>query len=392
MAATQKMNEPEIACPAAVPPPPLDAAFLQAILEHVAHPIFVKDREFRFVLVNDALAKLVAIPRERLLGATDYDFFPRHEADHFRAKDEALFALGDVVEAVEERLTDGEGDVHVLATTKVPLRTPEGVITHLVGIVHDITDLARAQDDLRQRNERLEGFLSERASALEAAQQELMRRQRLALIGQLSGGIAHQVRNPLATIRNATYLLRLALGDDLHDDVRRSLDIIDDEVARANRIITDLVDYARVGPARRRRSALGYALGQAQGGVVVPEQVTLTIDVPEPCDVCVDCEQVQRALCNLLRNAVEAASPVGAVTLTATEDADWVTLEVIDSGPGLPEDVRTQLDDPNDETRPTGVGMGLLTARALIENQGGTLRHESRAEGGSRFVATLPRR
>lgn len=386
------MNEPEIACPPAVPPPPLDAAFLQAILEHVAHPIFVKDREFRFVLVNDALAKLVAIPRERLLGATDYDFFPRHEADHFRAKDEALFALGDVVEAVEERLTDGEGDVHVLATTKVPLRTPEGVITHLVGIVHDITALARAQDDLRQRNERLEGFLSERASALEAAQQELMRRQRLALIGQLSGGIAHQVRNPLATIRNATYLLRLALGDDLHDDVRRSLDIIDDEVARANRIITDLVDYARVGPARRRRSALGYALGQAQGGVVVPEQVTLTIDVPEPCDVCVDCEQVQRALCNLLRNAVEAASPVGAVALTATEEADWVTLEVIDSGPGLPEDVRTQLDDPNDETRPTGVGMGLLTARALIENQGGTLRHESRAEGGSRFVATLPRR
>ncbi len=386
------MNEPESARPDAVPPPPLDAAFLHAILEHVAHPIFVKDRGFRFVLVNDALSKLVAIPRERLLGATDYDFFPRSEADYFRARDEELFIRGEVVEAVEERLTDGAGEVHVLATTKVPLRTRAGEITHLVGIVHDITALARAQDDLRQRNERLEGFLSERASALEAAQQELMRRQRLALIGQLSGGIAHQVRNPLATIRNATYLLRLALGDDLHDDVRRSLDIIDDEVARANRIITDLVDYARVGPAQRRRCALAYALGQAQGGVIVPEAVALTITVPEPCDVCVDCEQVQRALCNLLRNAVEAASPVGVVSVTATEDVAWVTLEVSDSGPGLPDDVRTQLDDPNDDTRPTGVGMGLLTARALIENQGGTLRHEPRGDGGTRFVATLPRR
>lgn len=386
------MSEPESARPDAVTLPPLDAAFLQAILEHVAHPIFVKDRAFRFVLVNDALAKLVAISRERLLGATDYEFFPRPEADHFRAKDEELFARGEVVEAVEERLTDGDGEVHVLATTKVPLRTPSGEITHLVGIVHDITDLARAQDDLRQRNERLEGFLSERASALEAAQQELMRRQRLALIGQLSGGIAHQVRNPLATIRNATYLLRLALGDDPHDDVRRSLDIIDDEVARANRIITDLVDYARVGPARRRRCALAYALGQAQGGVIVPEQLTLTLTVPEPCDVCVDCEQVQRALCNLLRNAVEAASPTGEVSVTATEDLEWVTLEVTDSGPGLPDDVRTQFDAPDDDTRPTGVGMGLLTARALIENQGGTLRHEPRVEGGTRFVATLPRR
>lgn len=370
----------------------LSARFLEDIIEHIAHPIFVKDRSFRFVLVNDALTRMVAIPRERLLGATDYDFFPRAEADHFREKDQEIFDRGEIVEVVEERLTDAGGVIHVLATTKVPLRRGDGTITHLVGIIHDITALSLAREELRQRNERLEVFLSERAEALEAAQQELMRRQRLALIGQLSGGIAHQVRNPLATIRNATYLLRLALGDDLHDDVRRSIDIIDEEVARAGRIISDLVEYARVGPAKRRRCALGYIVGQAEGGVLWPSGVRLEMQLPEPCDVHVDCEQVQRAVCNLLRNAVEAASPSGTVRVVAHAADHWVRLEVIDSGRGLSDDVRAQLDDPDEETRPTGVGLGLLTARALVENQGGSLRHEPAPGGGTRFIATLPMR
>ncbi|MEZ4393563.1 MAG: PAS domain-containing protein [Polyangiales bacterium] len=370
----------------------VSGSFLRNILEHVAHPIFVKDRSFRFVLVNDALVRMVSIPKERLLGATDYDLFPAHEADHFRAKDQEIFDRGEIIEVVEERLTDSVGTVHVLATTKVPLRTENGAITHLVGIVHDITALTRAREDLRQRNELLESYLSERASALELAQQELLRRQRLALIGHLSGGFAHQVRNPLATISNATYLLRLALGKNPDPDVQRSLAIIDDEVRRANRIVTDLVDYARVGPARRRSCALGYTVGQAQGGVAVPEGVEVEYDVPETCEVCVDAEQVQRAICNLLRNAVMAAQPAGRVSVSAREDGDWVLLEVTDSGEGLPEDVRMQFDHPDEETRPTGVGIGLLTARALLENQGGALRYERAPAGGSRFIATLPRR
>lgn len=370
----------------------LSAEFLRSIIEHVAHPIFVKDRSFRFVLVNDALAKMVALPKDRLIGATDYDFFPAREADHFRAKDQELFDRGEVVEVVEEKLTDAGGHVHYLATTKVPLRTATGEITHVVGIVHDITPLALAREDLRTRNELLERVLSERGEALEVAQQELMRRQRLALIGHLSGGFAHQVRNPLATISNASYLMRLVLGKNLHDDVRRSLEIIDEEVSRANRIITDLVDYARVGVAKRRQCALGYVVEQAQGGVAIPAGIEVEYDLPDACEVCIDCEQVQRALCNLMRNAVQASAPSGRVTVRAREDGDWVSLSVSDTGAGLPEEVRMQLDHPDEETRPTGVGIGLLTARALVENQGGTLLYERLSDGGSRFTATLPRR
>lgn len=369
----------------------LDAAFLRAIIEHVAHPIFVKDRAFRFVLVNDALAQMVAIRREDLIGHTDYDFFPQHQSDHFRAKDLEVFARGEVVEVAEERITGASGEVHVLATTKVPLRDARGEITHLVGIIHDITALARAREDLRERNARLEGYLSERASALHEAQQELMRRQRLAVIGQLAGAVAHQVRNPLATIRNAAYLLKLTLGSAINEDAQRSLDIINDEVVRANGIITDLLEYARVRAPQRRSCALSYLVLQALGGVESPESLRIDCEVPETIEVNVDAEQVQRALYNLLRNAVEAAGDEGEVTVTAEVRGDEVHVLIRDTGAGLPEDVRAQLDAPSEATRPSTVGLGLMTARALIENQGGALRYRDGANGGSSFDVILPK-
>lgn len=383
-------NAPE-SSPGPANEPPLDGSFLYAILEHVAHPIFVKDRKFRFVVVNHALTDLVSLSKEQLLGKTDYDFFPRHEADQFREKDEELFRRGEVVEIIEERITDTHGELHVLSTTKVPLRDAHGEITHLVGIIHDITALARAREDLRERNARLEEFLSERASALHDAQQELMRRQRLSVIGQLAGGVAHQVRNPLATIRNAAYLLKLTLGPGISDDARHALEIINDEVNRANGIITDLVEYARVHAANRKACSLAYLKSQALGGIEVPEGVRLECDVPETCVVNVDGEQVQRALFNLLRNAVEAASPDGEVVVAVETHHDEVHVIIRDTGAGLPDDVCAQLDAPTETTRPSTVGLGLMTARALIENQGGALRYRALPEGGSRFEVVLPK-
>lgn len=88
---------------------PVGDDFLAAIIEHVAHPIFVKDRQFRFVVLNRALSELVGVPREKMLGRTDYDFFPKAEADFFRAKDEETMSRGHVVDITEEAITDAHG-------------------------------------------------------------------------------------------------------------------------------------------------------------------------------------------------------------------------------------------------------------------------------------------
>ena len=190
---------------------PFEAAFLEAIFEHVAHPLFVKDRAFRFVLVNRALCEMVGRSRDDLLGRTDYDFFTPAEADNFRREDLEVFTLGRerIIEA--EPLTDARGKRHILATTKVPLRQATGEVTHVVGIIHDITELKAAEEALRHANEALDHRVAERTAALAAAQAELMRKERLAALGQLAGGLAHQIRNPLGAIVNAAALLERSL-------------------------------------------------------------------------------------------------------------------------------------------------------------------------------------
>ena len=113
--------------------------FFAEIVDCVADPIFVKDREYRFALVNDALCSMVGFPRGELLGKTDYDFFPAAQADFFRGKDAEMFATGSRVKIEEEPITDAAGATHVLSTIKAPLRDDRGEVTTFVedGLVVD---------------------------------------------------------------------------------------------------------------------------------------------------------------------------------------------------------------------------------------------------------------
>ncbi len=367
----------------------LSGEFLSSIVDHVAHPIFVKDREYRFVLLNRAMESMLGIPRADMLGHTDYDFFPKEQADWFRAKDTEMFSGGETVEISEEPLTDAHGQRHTLATTKVPLRGADGVISHLVGIIHDITPLKRAEAALKEVTGALELRVQERTNELLDTQAELVRRERLAVIGLFAGSLAHQIRNPLGSIKNAAYLVKLA-NPTQDEDIRRALDIIQDEVGRANQIITDLVDYARVTPAQRRVVPVELLMELATHGLDLPANVTVTTECPELPTVSVDPSQLQRALQKLVRNALQAMPRGGTLTLRARRDNDGVFFSIGDTGRGIPDDVRSRLFEPLVSGNTGGLGLGLITARALVENQGGALAVEKSDADGTTLVIRLP--
>ncbi|MEZ4410822.1 MAG: PAS domain S-box protein [Polyangiales bacterium] len=368
----------------------MDEAFLAAVIEAIAHPVFVKDRAFRFVLVNRALCEMVGLSREAMIGRTDHDFFPREEADFFRLKDTEALSAERAVSVSEETITDAHGVTHTLSTTKVPLRGPDGAVTHLVGIIHEITALKEAAEVLQRTNEILEDRVRERTEALEAAQSELVRRERLAVLGQFAGGVAHQIRNPLGSIKNAAYLVKLALRPAPPEDVVRALDIIHDEVGRANQIITDLMEYARVSPPSRRRTTAAFLVEQALDGLG-EQDVTVDVDVPEALpDLDVDPLQVQRALQNLADNALQAMTGGGRLGVRASLAGDFVRVEVSDTGPGIAPEVRHRLFEPLVSTYPGALGLGLITAKALIEANGGALEVSSSDARGTTFSFTLP--
>ncbi|MFO0675023.1 MAG: PAS domain-containing protein [Polyangiaceae bacterium] len=363
--------------------------FLASVIDHLAHPIFVKDADFRFVLLNRAFEEMLGRPRAEMFGKTDFDFFPKDEAEFFRQKDVELFEDGRIVMIDEETLTDSSGAKHVLTTTKVPLRGDDGKVVFLVGIIHDITRLKAAEDALRQANEELEHRVMERTAALAEAQDELVRKERLAVLGRLAGGLAHQIRNPLGSIRNAAHVLGARLGKGNDPEIERSLGIIFDEIERANQHVTDLLDYARVRPPTAKPTLVGYVVAQAIGALNGVDNVRTELEVPDVF-VSIDAGQVQSAVYNLFRNAVEAMPDGGTLRVVAREVDGRVRVVVSDTGKGIPDDVRDRLFEPLVTTKPLGLGLGLSTARALIENQGGTIRALPSRGVGARFEIDLP--
>jgi PAS domain S-box-containing protein len=375
------------------PPPkgaPASPGFLEEVVRHVAHPIFVKDRHHRFVWVNDALCELVGTPREALLGKTDHDFFPAPQADFFLEKDREVFETGRTVKIEEEPITDASQRRHVLATTKVPLRSPSGEITHLVGIIHEITQLKQVEEQLRLANEELERRVDERTRALRDAQAALLRKERMAALGQLSGGLAHQIRTPLTTISNAAAVLRRKLAGADDEDTRTALEIIAEEVWEANRIITDLLDFARVRPPSSARVPITTLIDGALQAVRPPGGITVIREIPADLEAWIDERQTRDALGNVLRNAVEAMGPEGQLTVRAAASSPYACIAVEDTGPGLEHEALVHLFEPLVTTKALGLGLGLTTARALIENQGGDIRYDSSREGGARFEIRVP--
>jgi hypothetical protein len=372
--------------------PASSPGFLEEVVRHVAHPVFVKDREHRWVWVNDAFCDLVGHPREALLGRTDHDFFPQDQADFFHLKDREAFERGGRVTIEEEPMMDAHQRSHVLATTKVPLRAASGQITHLVGIIHDITQLKLVEEKLRLSNEDLEHRVEDRTRALRDAQHAILRKERLVVLGQLSGGLAHQIRTPLTTISNAVAVLRRKLVDAADPEIREVLRILSEEVWEANRIITDLLDFARVRPPTCALLSVAALVDAALAAVTVAPDADVTIvrEIEGDLLAWVDERQTRDALANVIRNGLEAMGPGGRLTVLASATPPYATIRVDDTGPGLSSEALVHLFEPLITTKALGLGLGLTTARALIENQGGDLRYVAGSGEGARFEIRVP--
>ena len=300
-----------------------------------------------------------------------------------------MFESGQLVHIPEEPLTDKGGGRHVLATTKVPLKDASGAVTHVVGIIQDITWIKQAQESLKVANEELEARVREGNRALEAARDELLRKERLAVLGRVAGGLAHQIRNPLGAVLNAAALLKRHLKEGQPSAVTEALTMLEEEAWAANRIISDLVDYARVRRSQPMETTVSQLVDQVLAANPAPASVKVVRKLEAP-PVRVDSLQVTSALGNLLRNAFEAMPSGGTLIIEAQDDGSCVTLAFEDSGPGFEPGIERRLFEPLVTTKPLGLGLGLTTARMLIEGQGGQLTI-ARARPGARVEVRLPR-
>jgi two-component system sensor histidine kinase PilS (NtrC family) len=225
--------------------------------------------------------------------------------------------------------------------------------------------------------------------------EETMRRaERLATVGQLAAGVAHEIRNPLAAISGSIELLGQA--PRVSDEDKALMAIVLREIDRLNALVGELLDYANPRPPELVELDLSALLAEtlevarqdrSAGGVQVKAELPAA-----PLRVMADPDKLRQVAWNLVRNATEAlAGGAGQVVVRARDEGDQVVVEFEDDGPGIPAEQLGRIFDPFFTTKKRGTGLGLATCHAIVAEHGGTLTVHSEQGRGSTFVMTLPR-
>ena len=238
--------------------------------------------------------------------------------------------------------------------------------------------------------------LEESAARLQSTQEELVRRERLAALGEMSAVVAHEVRNPLGVIFNALASIRHLPPQA--DEREQLLRIVEEEADRLKRMVSDLLEFAQP----RRLALESVVLEPLVAGAVEAARSSLA-DVPADIGVDVDvastlppviCDErlVRQAIVNLVVNALQAPGRHEPVRVRARLEGESVVISVIDDGEGVAEEHRKRIFLPFFTTRATGTGLGLPVVQRIAEAHGGGLTHEPTPGGGATFVLRLPAR
>jgi len=254
---------------------------------------------------------------------------------------------------------------------------------------------AQIEDGRRDLEQRVAERTTELRGALERlnlAQQEVVRSEKLAFLGQLAGGVGHELRNPLGVMTNAVHYLGLVL-ENAPATVVEYLGILRTQIGLAERIVGDLLDSARVKAPQREAVAARDLFSDQLKRIAIHPGITVDVDVPADVPpLYVDRIQLGQVLLNLISNGTQAiGESKGTLTLRARANGDrMATLEVQDTGSGIGPENLPHIFEPLFTTKARGLGLGLSVARSLVVVNGGELAVESEKGRGSTFTVRVP--
>jgi len=386
------------------------ANFYHDIFENCPWGLFQTTADGRYVHANPALARIYGYdsPSEMTARLTDIGGQLYVERDRRAAFVAAMRARG-VVHGFESQIYRRDGSIIWITETCREVRNSAGRLLYYEGTVEDISERKRneaaltramaeseaAKRDVEAANGALERRVAERTAALRQAQEELLHKERLSTLGKVTATVAHELRNPLSAIRNSMYALReMAAGAVV--PFERPLARIERCVERCDTIIADLIEYSHVRKLRCRGIVFDEWLREFLDGYMPAEGVALETRLAAPgVKVQLDPDRMKRVMVNLLENAVQAFEeardrPERRIRV-ATEAGTELRLVIADTGPGIAPEILPDVFDPLFSTKSFGTGLGLPTARQIVEQHGGTVALTSTAGAGTEVEIRLPR-
>ncbi len=351
---------------------------LRALIECIGGSVYLKDLDGRYRMVNAAFASLSGKPASGVIGQGDRDIFPLVSARRFIQADEEVLQTGEKTTTEETDTTTEQ----ICLVTRTVCRDAAGGISGVIGIRHDITDLKRAQEQLRQH------------------EHELAHVDRLSIMGEMASNLAHELGQPLGAVVNyAQACLRMVRrGTHSAERLSPALQQTVEQAQRAGAIIHRIRDFVRKDRPRAEcldlisltRETLEFVSSEARSkGVKVAVEA-----VDDLLPVRADRIQIEQVLLNLIFNSFDAMrqtqSQTRAVTIGFRSMEGKVRVTVADTGPGLGGGVMDRIFEPFYTTKDKGMGMGLAICRSIIEAHSGRLWADSENSAGAVFHFTLP--
>ena len=411
-------------------------AVYHSLVETLPQNIFRKDLDGRVTFGNTNYCKVLGMPLEQLLGKTDFDLFPHHLASRYRDDDRAVVESAKIFDTVEEHVTPAGKRLYV-QVMKTPVYGPDGRVAGVQGIFWDVTERKLAEQELEHKNRLLEESVASERQALgqlKKTQSHLVQSEKLASLGQMVAGVAHEINNPLAFVinntavlqrdlRGVTELLKLyrdadaALKEkcpDLAARIGEAAEQMDvdytlgnlpellnrsrDGLKRIQQIVRDLRDFARLDESDLHevdlnagiQSTVNIILGHAKKKQV---KIETELDQALPPVACQPAK-INQVVMNLVSNAIDASKENGRVVVRTAAVDGTARIEVIDEGTGIPPELRDRIFDPFFTTKPVGegTGLGLSISYGIVNDHGGTIEVESAVGKGTTFVVSLPLR
>jgi two-component system NtrC family sensor kinase len=348
--------------------------FLESVIEKAGDAISVMDLEGRILYWNEGAERIYGYKKEEVIGKRPSEFF--HPGDEKTERDDecqmdslmSRVREGEVVSNHEARRKTKDGREITVRMTVSPLRNAEGAIIGATRICRDITHLKKAEERL---------ILAERLSSL----------------GELTAGVAHELRNPLAGIKINTQVL--SRKKDLSETDRRVLEGTLEGVEKIQKIVDDMLHFARPKPAHFREENINEVIEKSLAVLQAKLRkgnISLMFTRGEGLPrVRIDVHQVQQVLINLMLNAVQAMARGGTLTVrTFRENGSGVGVEIRDTGVGIPAANLKKIFDPFFTTKSEGTGLGLSITMKILDNHRASLEVESEEGKGSVFTLHFP--
>jgi len=374
-------------------------AKFRAISDSAIDAIFMFDEDDKITYWNPAAERIFGFTEKEVIGEkVNATLVPsRFREDHLKLTSE-LGKVKNKENAGETRELPAmrkDGAEFSMELSMAPLQLENK--GYCVAIARDVTERKKAEE-LRKVLERkvndyskhLKCMVDLRTVQLKDANERLVKSERLAAIGELAGMVGHDLRNPLAGIKNAVYYLKKKGTEMSETQTKEMLEIIDKAIGHSDKIINDLLDYSREIHLEPTKYLANILVDEAIGMIKVPDRIQIINNVQEEIWIWVNADKIMRVFINLIKNAIDAIPEKGTIKITSCQTKNNMKIAFVDTGKGIPKETLKKLFTPLFTTKAQGMGFGLAICKRIVEAHGGTITVKTAVNKGTTFTIALP--